>query len=88
MSCNRDPFIAQNVFIIKFFSRPTDQYFLTSCRTYTLIKCPANRELDQQQEEMNVNVNLSINPKLPEGIRVMPSASKTAVDSFDVWVPH
>lgn len=87
MFCDRNPFIAQNVFNYKILFL-TDQYFLTSCTTCTLVKCPTNTELDQQQEEMNVNVNMTINPKLTEGIRVMPSASKTALDSFDLWVSH
>lgn len=37
---------------------------------------------------MNVNVNMTINPRFTEEIRVMPSASKTALDSFDMWVSH
>lgn len=53
-----------------------------------MVKCPANTELDQQQAEMNVDVNMTINPKLTGGIRVMPSASETALDSFALWVPH
>ena len=37
---------------------------------------------------MNVNVNVTVNPKLTQGIRVVPSSSKTALTSFDMWVPH